>query len=247
MMALRMFNIETAAIKSQIQNAATAQVRLQWWYHAIDKCYQGQGSGDPVTELLVPAIKEGQLTKGWFLRVLEARGRDLSTSQPRSISDLEKYVEDTSASLFYLGMESMNIRDLNADHAASHVGKALGLITLIRALPYHAKAREVYIPTELTAKHNITSEMLFKGTHSPEIGEAVYELASIANGHLEMARELSSSLPEGANLILLPSEFYQDYLERLRYTNFNPWHEYLAHYSLMTRIKVVKNVYTKQF
>lgn len=133
------------------------------------------------------------------------RGRDLVTSQPRSLADVENYTEDTSSSLLYLGMEAMGIRDLNADHAASHCGKAFGLVTLIRALPYHCKSREVYIPTELTAKHDITSEKLFKGEFSPEIGEAVYEMASLAHGHLEMARELTTSLPKGASLVLLPT------------------------------------------
>jgi len=205
MVALRAFNIETAAVKSHVPNAPAAQLRLQWWRHAIEKCYKGDGSGHPVTELLTPAVKEGKLTKGWFLRLLESRAHDLSTSQPRTLDDLEKYTEDTSASLFYLGMESMGIRDLNADHAASHVGKAFGLVTLLKALPYHCKAREVYIPTDLTAKHNITSEMLFKGQFTTEIGEAVYEIASVAHGHIEMARELTSSLPKGANLVLLPT------------------------------------------
>jgi NADH dehydrogenase [ubiquinone] 1 alpha subcomplex assembly factor 6 len=205
MMALRHFNIETAAVKTHIQNAPSAHLRIQWWRQAIEKCYKGDGSGHPVTELLTPAIKEGKLTKGWFVRVLDARLRDLSTSQPRTIDELENYAEDTSSSLFYLGMESMGIRNLNADHAASHIGKALGLVTLIRALPYHAKKREVYIPTELTAKHDITSEQLFKGEYSASIGEAVYEIASVAHGHIEMARELNESLPEGANLILLPT------------------------------------------
>lgn len=183
----------------------TAQLRLQWWRAEIDKVYQGQSSGHPVSEILVHAVKEGKLTKGWFVRLLDMRHKDLVTSQPRTLEDLEKYVEDTASSLLYLGMEAMNVRDLNADHAASHCGKAFGLVTLIRALPFHCKAREVYIPTELTAKHNITSEMLFKAEFTPEIGEAVYEMASLAHGHVEMARELTASLPKGANLVLLPT------------------------------------------
>jgi NADH dehydrogenase [ubiquinone] 1 alpha subcomplex assembly factor 6 len=205
MMALRALNLETAAIKSHIQNSSTAQLRLAWWKQAIDKCYQGESSGHHVTDLLVPAIKEAKLTKGWFTRFLEGRARDLNTAQPRALSDLERYTEDVHSSLVYLGLESMGIRDLNADHAASHIGKAMGLVTLIKALPYHSKAREVYIPTELTAKHNITSEMLFRAEFTPEIGEAIYEIASLAHGHIEMARELIPSLPEKANTVLLPT------------------------------------------
>lgn len=203
--ALRNFNIETAAIKSHLTTGSTAQIRLAWWRQAIDKCYAGDGSGHPVTELLTHAIKEGKLTKGFFVRLLDARERDLVSSQPRTLDVLEQYAEDTASSLIYLTLEAQGIRNLNADHAASHIGKAAGLVTILRALPYHCKSRQVYIPTELTAKHNITSEMLFAGTFTPEIGEAIYDIASIAHGHIEMARELSSTLPPDTYRVLLPA------------------------------------------
>lgn len=203
--ALRNFNIETAAIKSHITQGNTAQVRLHWWYQAIEKAYKGDGSGHPVVELLQHAIKQGKLTKGFFFRLLEARERDLVTSQPRTLDALEQYAEDTASSLNYLLLESLNVRDINADHAASHLGKAQGLVTLIKALPYHSKSKHVYIPTELTAKHNITSEMLFRNEFTPEIGEAVYEIASLANGHIEMARELIPSIPKDSYIAFLPA------------------------------------------
>ena len=203
--ALRNFNIETAAIKSHVASGNTAHVRLHWWRQAVDKAYKGDGSGHPVTELLQHAVREGKLTKGFLLRLLDARERDLTTSQPRTIESLEQYAEDTASSLNYLLLESLGVRDLQADHAASHLGKAQGLITLIRALPHHCKSKQVYIPTELTANHNITSEMLFRNEFSPEIGEAVYELASLAHGHIEMAREITPSLPKDAYLAFLPT------------------------------------------
>lgn len=180
-------------------------MRLHWWRQAVDKAYKGDGGGHPVTELLQHAVKEGKLTKGFLLRLIDARERDLTTSQPRTMDTLEQYAEDTASSLNYLLLESLNVRDLNADHAASHLGKAQGLVTLIRALPYHAKSKQVYIPTDLTAKHDITSEMLFRNEFTPQIGEAVYEIASLAHGHIEMARELTSSLPKDAYLAFLPT------------------------------------------
>jgi len=41
---------------------------------------------------------------------------------------------------------------VHADHAASHIGKAQGLATLIRAVPYHARKDNVYLPTDLMIK-----------------------------------------------------------------------------------------------
>ena len=40
-------------------------------------------------------------------------------------------------------------RDVNADHAASHLGKAEGVTTLLRAVPYHRAARRVAMPMDI--------------------------------------------------------------------------------------------------
>lgn len=47
---------------------------------------------------------------------------------------------------------SSGIRNVHADHAASHLGKALGLTILLRATPYHANQRKIYLPMEILAK-----------------------------------------------------------------------------------------------
>jgi NADH dehydrogenase [ubiquinone] 1 alpha subcomplex assembly factor 6 len=65
---------------------------------------------------------------------------------------LEQYAENTASSLLYLALECLGMRDINADHAASHIGKALGLVTVIKALPYNAKVRQLYLPLDLTVK-----------------------------------------------------------------------------------------------
>ncbi len=78
------------------------------------------------------------------------------------MKDLEDYAEETASSLLYLTLEAMNVRSTHADHAASHLGpryvlnlpsgKALGLVTLLRGLPHHLRAGEIYLPQDLTLK-----------------------------------------------------------------------------------------------
>ena len=72
------------------------------------------------------------------------------------------------------------MKNLHADHAASHIGKALGLTTVLRAIPYHAQRRRVYLPVELIVKVTtvlsymllvcdeelcLCDELLFLGSH----------------------------------------------------------------------------------
>ena len=44
------------------------------------------------------------------------------------------------------------VENVHADHAASHLGKAQGLTTVLRAIPYHAQRRRVYLPLDLIVK-----------------------------------------------------------------------------------------------
>ena len=47
------------------------------------------------------------------------------------------------------------VKDINADHAASHIGKAQGIVTLLRATPYHISKRQMMLPMDVTIKVNL--------------------------------------------------------------------------------------------
>ncbi len=46
-------------------------------------------------------------------------------------------------------MSFTGVRDVNADHAASHIGKAFGIVTLLRATPHHASKGKVLLPNDV--------------------------------------------------------------------------------------------------
>lgn len=43
----------------------------------------------------------------------------------------------------------LGVKDLHADHAASHIGKAQGIVTCLRATPYHGSQRKVFLPMDV--------------------------------------------------------------------------------------------------
>ena len=43
----------------------------------------------------------------------------------------------------------LGVKDLHADHAASHIGKAQGIVTCLRATPYHSSRRQVFLPMDV--------------------------------------------------------------------------------------------------
>lgn len=45
--------------------------------------------------------------------------------------------------------ELVGVKDIHADHAASHIGKAQGIVTCLRATPYHGSRRRVFLPMDI--------------------------------------------------------------------------------------------------
>lgn len=41
----------------------------------------------------------------------------------------------------------------DADHAASHLGRAVGIATLLRGTAFHAQQRRCYLPLEVLAEY----------------------------------------------------------------------------------------------
>ena len=45
-----------------------------------------------------------------------------------------------------------DIKNIDADHAASHIGKAEGVVTVLRASSYHRLHKSVFIPMDILAR-----------------------------------------------------------------------------------------------
>ena len=127
-----------------------------------------------------------------------------------TLDSLLSHAESTSSTLNYL---LLSILDLHSDkllHAASHLGTAQTIATLLRALPYHASKGLVVIPASITAKHRVVQEdIIRRGPAALGIDDAVYEFAVVANDHLLTAREMFKEesgkvhVPDGAMPVFL--------------------------------------------
>lgn len=53
-------------------------------------------------------------------------------------------------------LAAAGIKHRDADHAASHLGRAVGITTLLRGMPVHAAARRSYLPVDLCAEARVS-------------------------------------------------------------------------------------------
>ena len=65
------------------------------------------------------------------------------------MTDLETYAEQTAASLLYLQLEAMGLSHVTTDHCASHYGKAVGIMTALRAFPFRLREKQFCLPMDI--------------------------------------------------------------------------------------------------
>ncbi|XP_061304054.1 NADH dehydrogenase (ubiquinone) complex I, assembly factor 6 isoform X3 [Pezoporus flaviventris] len=147
--ALRAFNVELAQIKDSITQKTTGLMRMQFWRDAVEGIYCDNPPHQPIATELWRAVKRHNLTKMWFMKIIDEREKNLDDRAYRNIQELEKYAENTQSALLYLTLEMLGVRDVHADHAASHIGKAQGIVTCLRATPYHCTRQKVFLPMDV--------------------------------------------------------------------------------------------------
>ncbi|BFZ13342.1 hypothetical protein BsWGS_16381 [Bradybaena similaris] len=219
--ALRAYNVELAQVPDSVSDKKIGLMRMQFWKEAIQSIYQSFPPKTPVATELSGACGYYRLSKRWLERLVEARAAQMEHDSFTSVKNVEDYAEQVNSSLYYLLLECLGIKNVHADHAASHLGKAQGIVTLLRATPYQTSRRRLYLPMEVLAKNKVSQEEIMRGKVSQPLKDAVFDIASLAHQHLEKARSLQKQLPEKSHLVFLNAHVCDHYLKNLQKVDFN--------------------------
>lgn len=223
--ALYAFNHEVAKTREVVSEAALGRIRLQWWRESIAAIYAGESPRrHEVVEPLSVAVRRYALPRATFERLIDARESDLENEPPDSLAALERYVDATSGDLVLLALAILG-SDWRAGSAAAHaVGLAYGLAGLLRAIPFHARAKRLYLPRDLSIAAQLRPEHdLFEGRCSPALRRVVAQVAEFAAVHLRAVEAAASDLPQSAVPALLPAALARADLARLKRAGYDPF------------------------
>ena len=222
--AIHAFNIETARVRSSTSQESAALGRFAWWREAVALAVAGKPPAHPVATALAHVHGTYGLTPRYMTQLLDAREADLRVQQPRSVDDVRKYAERTAGSLLLLGLECGGVASTEAaELAAANAGTALGLATLLRSTAQHAAQGCTYLPADVTTRHRVSLSKMLRGTPSPELNDAVAEVADEAVAHLLAARSLQPDVPAPVRAILLPAVVADHILARLQRHGHSPF------------------------
>jgi NADH dehydrogenase [ubiquinone] 1 alpha subcomplex assembly factor 6 len=242
---------------SGIPPTLALQLRMQWWRQAIAAIYDDAESTaqpssstsdtvllnlatshwhSPVVRALDRAHQDVQWTRRFLERMLDAREMDLELRQYGTLDESLAYAEDTVSSVLYLTLEIAKVRDDRADETASLAGRGIGLVTLLRALPYRLAQDEYTLPASLLRPdfpyHQVLPTYL-NGLDDNEVGEvltesdalalvdAIRHVALVASEHLTQARRQQGQVPSRGKGCLLPVVPALSYLSKLEQAQYN--------------------------
>ncbi|MCJ1317834.1 hypothetical protein MMC15_003161 [Xylographa vitiligo] len=230
-LAIRAFNLEIARIADHVSTPQVGALRLQFWKDNITRTFACSPPKQPVSLLLASALSalrtesSAGLSKSWFMRVIAAREQYLNNAPYATLEDLEKYAESTYSTLLYLTLQALPLHSVTADHVASHVGKAAGIVTVLRGLPllafpappnHHSNSKGlgsvelqrsraqqgvVTLPLDVMAEVGLREEdVLRKGAEAEGLRDAVFKVATRASDHLITARTMLENLKKGEDV-----------------------------------------------
>ncbi len=247
LLSLFAFNLEVARIREQVREPLLGQIRLQWWRETIEQIYRGATPSHPVAASLTQTVRSFDLTANHFERYLEGRERDLEAAAPDDLAALESYAEQTAASLSALALQVLGSGDEATATAMRHVAIAWALIGLLRAVPFHARARRVYLPTALNRSAGLDVFALFEKGSVPGLSQVVEAVATVAWEHLKAARAQRGRIARSALPALLVATLADHYLAQLRRCNYDPFDRLVGDRSKTILLRVAVNASLGRF
>jgi len=238
--AIRAFNVEISSVRDQTSEIRTGIGRMVFWRELIASIYSQNNRpmpNHPVGKELYAAITQYNLSKELFERLIDARDLFVEDNvRPPffSMQDVDVYSEEAFSSIYYLLLESLAAKEAtevkgHARHAANQLGKAEGIITVLRGVPHNAsRLRKVYLPVSALTDYQVSSESIIRNTFDKDQMQLLVEsMASIADEHLTNARFRSKYLSKKEKLVLLPAVTADRWFSRLHRVKCDLFHSQL--------------------
>ena len=216
LLALYAFNLEVARIRELVREPMMGRIRLQWWRDCVAEIYAGGGRRHQVVQPLSGAVHRHGLPREHFERLLDAREADMEEGPPTDLGVLTGYATATGASLGSLALHVLHPGvDEATQSAVRQIWTAWALVGLLRAIPFHARARRIYLPRDLLAAHGVDIADLLELRRPLQLPGVVRAVAMAAAQRLGEGRALAQSFTRRTLPAALPAVLAARYLRRL--------------------------------
>lgn len=212
-----------------VSNPTIGVMRLKFWQDSMNNTFAGRPPREPICLLLAKALQDLEERTGssastastkkslkfWISRLIRTREKHMDNRPFTSLASLEDYAENTYSTMMYATLASMPLRSMDVDHLASHIGKACGIVAVLRGVPLLAAPAQavktplgqeapqthqqaLLLPLDILAEEGVKEEDVFRqGPNAAGLQDAIFKVATRANDHLITVREMLKRLKAG--------------------------------------------------
>lgn len=192
LIALYAFCREVDDIVDESDEYEASKKKLNWWRFEINQLFENKPQHQ-VTKALKPYISKFNLSKPYFIEIIDGMEMDLDLNRYKNFKELQLYCYRVASTVGILSAHIFGYEDNATLKYAHNLGIALQLTNIIRDLGDDAKRNRIYIPLEELNKFNITETEILNFIQDKKMEELVLDQAKRAIYFYKLA---ISNLPE---------------------------------------------------
>jgi len=152
--ALYAYCREVDDVVDECQDPQIAATKLAWWRTELNRLYAGNPE-HPVTQALLPVLKEFALPQEQLLEIIDGMQMDLQQTRYLDFKALSLYCYRVASVVGLLAAEIFGYTDRSTQKYAHDLGMAFQLTNIIRDVGEDARRGRVYLPIDELQRFNV--------------------------------------------------------------------------------------------
>ena len=170
--ALYAFCREVDDIADECLDHEIASRKLNWWREEIERLFKSEPQ-HPVSKALHPFISHFNLSKNYFIEIIDGMEMDVKFNRYESFEQLQLYCYRVASCVGILSANIFGFKNKNTLDFAKNLGIALQLTNIIRDLGEDARRGRIYIPLDELKKLDVSEEEIISLKNSKKIKDLV--------------------------------------------------------------------------
>ncbi len=154
--ALYAFCREVDDVVDECSDANVARTTLNWWRNEVAAIYSGEPQ-HPVTQALVPIVKQFNLAQEHLLEIIDGMEMDLDQPRYADFKSLQLYCYRVASVVGLLSVEIFGYADRRTLKYAHDLGIAFQLTNIIRDVGEDARRNRIYLPMDEMQLFGVTA------------------------------------------------------------------------------------------
>ncbi|HLY96891.1 MAG: presqualene diphosphate synthase HpnD [Sideroxydans sp.] len=154
--ALYAFCREVDDVVDECSDADVARTTLNWWRNEVAAVYGGKPQ-HPVTQALVPVVRQFNMAQEHLLEIIDGMEMDLDQPRYADFKSLQLYCYRVASVVGLLAAGIFGYRDRQTLKYAHDLGIAFQLTNIIRDVGEDARRNRIYLPMDEMQQFGVTA------------------------------------------------------------------------------------------